>query len=69
MVAEDIMARRGQLAEEAIDNLSARLDILKGRYERLRIVAERLANSDPYNDRAGWEYAILAYEDLEKHDR
>lgn len=58
------MARRGQLAEEAIDNLVAQRDVLTARYEQLRIVAERLANSDPYNDRAGWEYAILAYEDL-----
>ncbi len=63
------MARRGQLAEEAIDNLTAERDIIKDRFQKLSIVAERLANSDPYNDRPGWEYAILAYEDLEKHER
>lgn len=68
-VTDDIMARRGRLAEEAIDMLIAQRDILTARYERLRIVTERLANSDPYNDQPGWEYAVMAYNDLEKHDR
>lgn len=64
VVADDIMVRRGRLAEEAIDMLIAQRDILTARYEQLRIVAERLANSDPYNDQPGWEYAVMAYEDL-----
>ena len=61
------MHMSSQLAEEAIDNLTAELDILKDRYQKLYVVAERLANSDPHNDQAGWEYAVIAFQDLTKH--